>query len=150
MQRQSIQSIIITCGTAASRSGNGDTNSRIAQPCRSFLNKLKAKDMLIQPKSAFLREKMERKEMTLRVYRAWERTIGESLLAGDYPDMETAAGMYRRVLRDIDTCTVEIHQLEELIREAEEVERRESYSYHKDEWESGEEYEDNTNDYEED
>ncbi len=106
--------------------------------------------MLIQPKSAFLREKMERKEMTLRVYKAWERTIGESLLAGDYPDMETAAGMYRRVLRDIDTCTVEIHQLAELIREAEEVERRESYEYHKDEWESGEEYEDNANDYEED
>ncbi len=116
-----------------------------------FSTNKKIKDMaMIMKKSAFLREKMERKEMTLRVYRAWERTIGESLLAGDYPDMETAAGMYQRVLRDIDACAIEIKQLAELIREAEELERKENYEYHRDEWASGEEYEDDNDDSEED
>lgn len=100
-------------------------------------------------KSAFLRQEKEEKMRILQALRERERVAFERIGSDYYEDAQEAMGVYRIITRDLETCATQIYQLEELLGKAEELERAEMRDYLKDEWESGEEYEDDTNDIEE-
>lgn len=99
-------------------------------------------------KSEFLRLKRDEVREKMAKNQNESLRIGDMLLncEGDCTELQE---QYNRCFERQSYLSALVITIGNMIDEAEELERKEAREYHRDEWESGEEYEENTQDYEE-